>query len=1456
MGADILKTLTNLSDGLGSIKGRTVRRWGRGRRKKDEILRDAGLQVGIRTGDVPQNERRRMLIDPPDLLVITPENLLLMLCSKARETLDSVGWIIVDEVHEMIPSKRGALLALTLEMLSDMVCRNTGREPVRIGLSATVRPETTAAKYLGGMYQKGRPRPVRIIKEDPGKQMVIEFRTLIEGTHKETDHQEKVLDDIGAMLEKGGGPIVVFHNTRRAAEKMAYYLVRRGFDNVMPHHGSLGADIRKKAEEGLKNGDLKAIISSTSLELGIDIGDVRTVCQISSPKDPSKMIQRFGRSGHGLGRTSHGLIYPEDGVDLLEALAVSTAAARGDLQKLSAPRAPMDVLAQFVIGMSLVDGGTTEDRVWKLSRRAYSFRSLKRSSLRAILQMLSERLQGPDQPSARLWYDERKRAYLPRRNTGQAFYLNCGTIPRETSYRVIDERTKRAIGDLSRDFGETLYERDVILLGSKPHRITGFTGSKILVHEDLEARPTVPSWSGEIMPRADIVANELMKLYTKGCERSFRHSTGVRIDLDKNGRSICRSVIKELTDLDLLPAPQRLPVESCRLKGSQRLYIFLTPGGRKMTETLGRVLAYGLRRSIGARIDYVATDDGFAVISPKELSRMEMISAMGGEDFERVARGLILTSSIFRSRFTHCLNRSLLVLSKFRGKDTGVMYRKKRVERLLGLVMGSWYSEEGWEGARGPLRGLISLADEALKEVFLERIDIGRCSKMIQDLQRGSVSLDIVEMQDGPSILGMSIIGPWKGSIRNLRDDMENVERTYGSPVRSEEPGQFAPVPIGPGHFHDARMRVMKILSACGEACGLKNGSETGIPEGSPLEGEIRLSMGGMTFGKSDIEGLPPAPFDISSIPEFRRSRMSRPGDLGRVIGWMPFFTHPIEVLGRSRSVGYNDIRSSMKSGRIVPVWIAGGDRSCDRGWAMLFRNMADPNGCEELGSIPGSKDNIQYSRADLREILETAGEDLTTFINMASERKILGRFPAPARDMIGDQQSNYIMVPCDDKCGAGENKGGLELERFLRFFGPFDVSELLFIFGTTIMHHVSAGIGGGMLNYGVGRPGPLSENSGAPGTDLGLWLWSPKNHKEVLSWSENRRGNTEGVRVQTSTDPSTVLTGKWKVWIDKERVRGAISVIVMAFRNEDMIGHAHVIETQDLVRISDLEVVDFDIIVDVSDALVKFLDDYERLGFRAFLIERIMGIPAGEAARASVEVFLQHGYNIESTPKGPVLIRGAELLRGISREDILYNMFKAQGMIEGHRWSHPLEVISKLGSVVDRWEFLSRIGSARYRRLSVTGSKELEEMNVSEWKRSSENVDPENDGPAWSDKITPWGLGLSDMKDLARRFSLVRGTMDQPYPVWSLPMEFERYPPPSRCSIGSMPPEMKRFLSTMVRMTPSDTAAYIRARGSFKEAEEMLRRGFVVEGPWGEIRNDIIKLPGHKRDQTGKNAP
>ncbi|OYT43227.1 hypothetical protein B6U90_07125 [Thermoplasmatales archaeon ex4484_6] len=763
LGADLMRTLEGLSTGLGRIPGKKERK--RGRVSSRFPPKDAPLEIGIRTGDVPQGVRRRMLLYPPDLLVITPENLLLMMCSKAGEILSGVRYVILDELHEMISSKRGSLLSLTLEYLSRKVVERTGREPLRIGLSATVRPTGLAASFMGGVGEGGKLRKVDIVENLVDKEIHLEVRTLFEGLKRSEETEERILDEVGELIRREKGSMVIFHNTRRNAEKMAFSLTGRGVEGVLPHHGSLSAEMRQEAEEGLKNGSLRAIVSSTSLELGIDIGTVSRICQISSPKDPGRLLQRLGRSGHGLGRISKGTIFPLDAVDLLECLSVSRAAALFHLESLRCQDAPMDVLAQFVVGASIMEDDQDERSLLRMVKRAYPYRKLRRREFHLLIELLTRRLPGPSQPPPRLWIEEGTGYLHPRRNTKQAFYLNCGTIPRETTFNVLDEKRKRMVGTLTRDFGESLYERDVILLSSRQYRIVGFKGNTIMVRPDPEAQPTVPSWSGEINPRPRMLSDHMMRLLGSGrVTRVLKGRSGMCVELDDDSISTLAALRSHLGERGLVPGKGRIPVEMLKQGRERVVYIFHLPMGRKVTEPLGRMLAYGLRRDLGASIDYLATDDGFAISSPTMLGEEQLVNGFGGEELERRILELTVSSSMFRTRFNQILSRSLLVLDRFRGKETGMLYRRSRSEKLLELALSCYDSGRGWKDVKGPLGGLVQLALESLNEVMRERMDVAAASSVVTDLMKGRARLHLASIENEPSVVGSSIVSTWSGS--------------------------------------------------------------------------------------------------------------------------------------------------------------------------------------------------------------------------------------------------------------------------------------------------------------------------------------------------------------------------------------------------------------------------------------------------------------------------------------------------------------------------------------------------------------------------------------------------------------------------------------------------------------------------------------------------------------------
>ena len=1441
MGADLVKTLEDMSEKIGPLPGKKIRK--RGRRGSGE-LPDSPIDIGIRTGDVPQSERRRMLVHPPDLLITTPENLLLMLCSKAREILKGIRYLIVDEVHEMISGKRGALLSLAMEYLEEIISREGNPSPVRVGLSATVRPPSRAASYVSGLSPKGRRRKISTVKEEASKRVDVEIRTLTDKLEKDEGVLDRITEDVGEMISKSQGSMVVFHNTRTRAEKMAYSLIRNGHESVRPHHGSLGIDVRREAEEGLKNGNLKCIVSSTSLELGIDIGFVNTVCQISSPKDPSSMMQRFGRSGHRLGEVSHGVIYPLDGPDLLECVAVTRAAARGNLERLKPPDGPLDVLAQFIIGMSLEGNGLHIDDIFRISARAYPYKDLRKFNVERTLSLLSKRLPGGSQPPPRLWRDESDGLYYPRRNSRQAFYLNCGTIPKETNYRVIDESEKRKIGDLSRDFGETLYEGDVILLGSRTYRIRSFSGSSIIVREDKEASPSVPSWSGEVKPRPSTVSSELYETYSKGVKEIRGGAGGMKLEVDEDGKFLLDELIERQDEAGIKPSEDRIPVEYIVKSKGRHVYIFHLPLGRKVTDPIGRVLSYGIRREIGARIDYVSTDDGFAIASPCKLEKELLLESLDPDEFGTTARKLILSSSMFKTRFSHCLNKSLLVLARFRGKETSAVYRRRRVESLLKLLNKTYLSDEEPQSA-DPVSGLVLLGDEAMNEVMDEKVDLHGSMEIVSSLSDGSMVMDIVGPTDEETTMGSGIVKSWR---HTRSPDVKSVKKDFVENQRSRLLGDID---------ESGRLRasgrmdletVIGILSGeGGSGVSPRSLAESTGREISDIEEDIRTkSSRGEVIGIDAEDGrrlipldeeadLPTMDLELGGLIRKRFVARSEEG-LKSVLETIPFFTHPLELINRGGSVRLDHIRSSIKGRRIVPYMAAGRPRQGDPEWADVFIQLArDPPVIpEELLEL--LKLNSPLKRPDISEATGLKGDELSDLIDELERSNVIAKY---TREVITDLGARNSYLPISDASrfftGDRSFQQIWSLERFLSSFGPFTIDELSNIFGWSGGKYPKGlirGLKNGSFTAGIGPLGPMETGEEQ---EKSLWIWADN---EDESGSDASGGGEKPKRIAVpNTDSSLILTGMTSGWIENEHVRGGRSNRMALHDGETSDAVANIIEMNDLIRVVDLEISEFDDLELCTVDMIRGIEGYSRLDHFAFIVEKLMGIPAGEAASSSVHQFEKLGFSVVDTSKGKMLIKGVEAEKEIPREDMVLLMLKYQNMLDGHHCSHPLQVVNRLTSISDRWEVLSRLGSDRHRRLPGVPNRDIqirqkEQMirllNEVRGGKRAEDIDMD-------EMISGVGERLSDLKDITKRFSLLRARMDQPSPVWSTRAYINLYPPPTRGEIRSVSESEGGVLGRIMRGDIAESSLNTRKSELKKTVKALLDNRLIAEDPWGD---------------------
>ncbi|MCK4266304.1 MAG: DEAD/DEAH box helicase, partial [Thermoplasmata archaeon] len=404
-------------------------------KEMEELAIERGLEVpkirvAVRSGDTSNYERQKMVRKPPHILITTPESLAIILSTpKFSQRLNGVEWMIMDEIHDICSSKRGVLLSVSLERLENRI---EGRAS-RIGLSATQAPIEEMARFLVG-YDGDGERQVNIVEVGSGKSIELSVITPVE------DMTVLPFEIVNARMYETlrdtvlqSRTTLVFTNTRSGTEAVMLRLSELGIEDIAAHHGSLSKESRLEVEDRLKNGELKAVISSTSLELGIDIGSIDMVCQIGSPKTIAKGLQRIGRSGHGVGETSRGKLIAFANDDLVECAVLAKKASENYIDRVDLPKNSLDVLAQTIVGMSLGKvWGVTE--AYDVIRCSYSFHELTEEDFRSVVYYLSSR----DMPHVypKIWYDENEDIFGKKRGSRLIYYLNSGTIPEEANYKV------------------------------------------------------------------------------------------------------------------------------------------------------------------------------------------------------------------------------------------------------------------------------------------------------------------------------------------------------------------------------------------------------------------------------------------------------------------------------------------------------------------------------------------------------------------------------------------------------------------------------------------------------------------------------------------------------------------------------------------------------------------------------------------------------------------------------------------------------------------------------------------------------------------------------------------------------------------------------------------------------------------------------------------------------------
>jgi len=817
-----------------------------------EVARELGyavpdIRVAVRNGDTPPSQRAAMVREKPEIVVTTPESLYLLLTSvRGRQLLGTVRTVIVDEIHALARDKRGSHLALSLERLDRAVRQRSeaheeaatvlssaaggpapaagtvawpaepasGRErPVRIGLSATQRPISTIARLLVGagpersdregaprctVVDVGHRRPLDVAIELPDDEL---------GPVCSHEQMDAVFERIAEHV-RGHRTTLVFVNTRRMAERVAHRLGELvGEDLVQAHHGSLSMERRLRVESRLRAGELKAVVATASLELGIDVGPVELVCQLGSPRAISTWLQRVGRAQHHVGGTPTGRLYPLTRDELVECSALLAATRRGELDATAPPVAPLDILAQQVVAEVAAAGpdGIAEDELFSLVRGASPFSAVERDGFEEIVELVSEGVvTGRGRRGAYVHRDRVHHVLRPRRGARITATTSGGAIPEVADYRVVLEPDETFVGTVNEDWAIESMAGDVFLLGSHTWRIRRVETGTVRVVDAAGASPSVPFWLGEAPARTNELSEAVSELRA-GVEQWLGHSRQAALEWVKESAGLDDRAAEQVVDylatakseLGVLPTTGRLVVERFFDDTGGMQLVVHSPRGGRLNRALGLTLRKRFCRSFDFELQAAANDDAVVLsLGPQHSFPLEdVVGFLAPAGVPDALEQAVLPTPMFGARWRWNLSRSL-VAPRFRGsRHLPPAIQRMEADDLMAAIFPSLAACQ--ENTSGP----IEIPDhpvvrQTLHDCNTEAMDLEGLMGLLETLKAGGLETRFVDSV-APSILCEEILN---GRPYTFLDDAPLEERRTravtsrrGLPVEAADLGHLAP---------------------------------------------------------------------------------------------------------------------------------------------------------------------------------------------------------------------------------------------------------------------------------------------------------------------------------------------------------------------------------------------------------------------------------------------------------------------------------------------------------------------------------------------------------------------------------------------------------------------------------------------------------------------------------------
>ena len=725
------------------------------------------IRIGLRTGDTLPKDRQKMLKHPPHIFITTPESLAIVLNSiKFSELFRAVEYLIIDEIHALA-NKRGVHLSLSVERLQN----ENIMEMTRIGLSATISPLDKIAGFLTG-NRDCLLADVQYLKKTDIK-VITPVGDLIEEGDDLSDSLYNLLDE----LIDEHKTTLIFTNTRAATERVIHHLRERFpkkyMENIGAHHSSLSKEFRFNIEQRLREGKLKVVVSSTSLELGIDIGYVDLVILLGSPKSIARALQRIGRAGHKLHDTAKGRFVILDRDDLVECSVLAKEAIERKIDKVQIPKNCLDVLSQQIYGMAIHKIWDIDD-MFSVIKKSYCYSSLTREDFLSVISYLSGEYELEHRNVyAKIWYDEEEKKIGKRGKLARVIYMtNIGVIPEESFVNVVisaGERRNEKVGMVDEAFLERLKKGDVFVLGGRKYMFLYTRGMNAYVSASVNRPPTIPSWFSEMLPLSFDLALEIARFRKLMSEKLKKKMKKEKVlEFIKDFLYCSDSVAEQIYNYFSLQAKWKIPhknkliVEDFKDNG-KRYLLFHSMYGRRVNDALSRAFAFIIGRAGGRDIEIGISDSGFFLAGDK-MNLDKALNFISKKNLREILDEAINRAEVLNRRFRHCATRALMILRQYKGRKKSV--GRQQVSSYILLSAVKKISKD------------FPILKEARREVLEDVMDIENAGNVLNWIRSGDVDVEVMQTKLA-SPFALNLIMQAHSDLMKIEDKINFLKRMH-----------------------------------------------------------------------------------------------------------------------------------------------------------------------------------------------------------------------------------------------------------------------------------------------------------------------------------------------------------------------------------------------------------------------------------------------------------------------------------------------------------------------------------------------------------------------------------------------------------------------------------------------------------------------------------------------------